>query len=138
MRLAWAERSPSAALEPRRGCPKISPPPRAIAAMFSARFTTRSAAELTPAKNQAQVRQAASKENGIDIEGMVVLGNRALFGLRGPVIGGSAVVVEVLIREGLQIDNRAFRLHFLNLARWRAILHLIAAMSGRSVTTVPP
>jgi len=56
-----------------------------------------------------------SKENGIDIEGMVVLGNRALFGLRGPVIGGSAVVVEVLIREGLQIDNRAFRQHFLNL-----------------------
>ena len=35
MRSAWAERSPSAALEPRRGCPKISPlPPRAIAAMF--------------------------------------------------------------------------------------------------------
>ncbi len=35
MRSAWAEHSPSAALEPRRGCPKISPlPPRAIAAMF--------------------------------------------------------------------------------------------------------
>ena len=35
MRSAWAERSPSAALEPRRGCPKISPPPpRVIAAMF--------------------------------------------------------------------------------------------------------
>ena len=35
MRSAWAERSPSAALEPRRGCPKNSPPPpRAIAAMF--------------------------------------------------------------------------------------------------------
>jgi hypothetical protein len=34
MRSAWAERSPSAALE-RRGCPKISPPPpRVIAAMF--------------------------------------------------------------------------------------------------------
>lgn len=46
-----------------------------------------------------------SKENGLDIEGMVVLGDRALFGLRGPVIGGSAVVAEVLIREGLQIDN---------------------------------
>ena len=35
MRSAWAERSPSAALEPRRGCPKISPPPpRVITAMF--------------------------------------------------------------------------------------------------------
>jgi hypothetical protein len=33
MRSASAERSPSAALEPRRGCPKI-PPLRAIAAMF--------------------------------------------------------------------------------------------------------
>lgn len=56
-----------------------------------------------------------SKENGVDIEGMVVFGDRILFGLRGPVIGGSAVVVEVLVRDGLQIDNRAFHLHFLDL-----------------------
>jgi hypothetical protein len=56
-----------------------------------------------------------SKENGVDIEGMVVYDGRVLFGLRGPVIGSFAVVVEVLIREGLQIDNRAYRLHFLNL-----------------------
>jgi hypothetical protein len=46
---------------------------------------------------------------------MVVFGDRILFGLRGPVIGGSAVVVEVLVRYGLQINNRAFRLHFLDL-----------------------
>ena len=34
MRSAWAERSPSAALEPRRGCPKIS----SAAATFNRRF----------------------------------------------------------------------------------------------------
>ncbi len=56
-----------------------------------------------------------SKENGVDIEGMVVFGDRILFGLRGPVIGRSAVVAEVPVRDGLQIDNRAFRLHFLDL-----------------------
>jgi hypothetical protein len=35
------------------------------------------------------------KDNGLDIEGLVVLGDRVLLGLRGPVLRGWAVVVEI-------------------------------------------
>ena len=56
-----------------------------------------------------------SKENGVDIEGMVVVDGRAFFGLRGPLLDGNAVVVEVAVGEGLRLDNRVHHLHFLNL-----------------------
>lgn len=57
-----------------------------------------------------------SKENGLDIEGMGMVGGRALFGLRGPVVDGFAVVVEVAVADGLHLDNRMYHLHFLDLA----------------------
>jgi hypothetical protein len=56
-----------------------------------------------------------SKENGLDIEGMAVIDGRAFFGLRGPLIDGHAVVVEVAVAAGLSLDNRAYHLHFLDL-----------------------
>jgi len=56
-----------------------------------------------------------SKENGLDIEGMVVVDDRVLFGLRGPLVDSFAVVVEVLAADGLRLNNRAYHLHFLDL-----------------------
>lgn len=56
-----------------------------------------------------------TKENGLDIEGMVMVRDRAFFGLRGPLINAYAVVVEVAVEDGLRIDNRAYHLHFLDL-----------------------
>lgn len=41
-----------------------------------------------------------AKENGLDIEGMAVAHGRVLLGLRGPVIGGRAAILE------LQIDDK--------------------------------
>ena len=38
-----------------------------------------------------------SKDNGLDVEGLVVRGNRLLLGLRGPVLRGWAVILEVEI-----------------------------------------
>jgi hypothetical protein len=35
------------------------------------------------------------KDNGIDLEGLAVLGDRVLFGMRGPVLRGWAVILEV-------------------------------------------
>lgn len=55
-----------------------------------------------------------SKENGFDIEGMVVVKNKALFGLRGPLIGSFAVVMEVPIKDGLRIHGGEV-MHFLDL-----------------------
>lgn len=56
-----------------------------------------------------------SKENGLDIEGMVIFKDDALFGLRGPLIDSFAVVMEVPIKNGLRIDGDGPSMHFLNL-----------------------
>lgn len=56
-----------------------------------------------------------SKENGLDIEGLVVLGSRAMLGLRGPVIDGLAVVVEFRLERNATAREAALRLHFIDL-----------------------
>ncbi|MBL8660238.1 MAG: DUF3616 domain-containing protein [Rhodospirillales bacterium] len=39
------------------------------------------------------------KENGLDIEGIAVRGGRVFLGLRGPVLGGWATIIELAIRD---------------------------------------
>jgi hypothetical protein len=64
-----------------------------------------------------------SKENGLDIEGLAVSGSRVFVGLRGPVIRGWAIVLELEIRAGkkrlklnkIGPDGQRYRKHFLNL-----------------------
>ena len=56
-----------------------------------------------------------TKENGLDVEGIAVIGNRAFLGLRGPVIAGCAIVVEAsLMDSGSRVD--ALKIHFLDLS----------------------
>ena len=63
-----------------------------------------------------------SKENGLDVEGIVARGDRVWVGLRGPVLGQSAVVIELAMREtkrghlkARRIEGRArFRKHFVD------------------------
>ena len=40
------------------------------------------------------------KDNGFDIEGLAVAGERLFIGLRGPVLRGWAVILEVELRGG--------------------------------------
>jgi hypothetical protein len=54
-----------------------------------------------------------SKENGLDIEGLVIFETEVLFGLRGPVLDGMAVVVHAKLDDDLEL--RKYRLSFLNL-----------------------
>ena len=64
-----------------------------------------------------------SKENGFDIEGIAVLDQtRVLLGLRGPVIGSFALIVEIQLEDGeagrlvpKKIGERAYRLYAMNL-----------------------
>ena len=69
-------------------------------------------------------RKIPSKENGFDIEGIAAHGKRLLLGLRGPVLRGIAVVLEVaaepkadgeLALHPLGADGRCYRKHFLDL-----------------------
>jgi len=66
------------------------------------------------------------KDNGFDIEGLLVSGGRVLLGLRGPVLRGWATVLEVEVREdegnrsilrleGIGEGGRPYRKHFLEL-----------------------
>jgi hypothetical protein len=58
-----------------------------------------------------------SKENGLDVEGLVVDGDRVSLGLRGPVINAWALIVEVEVRgQGADLVlEGALKTHFLDL-----------------------
>ena len=64
-----------------------------------------------------------SKENGFDIEGLAAIGDRLLLGLRGPVLRGYAMILDVELTEldgRLRLANRdgfgqPYRKHFLDL-----------------------
>jgi Protein of unknown function (DUF3616) len=65
-----------------------------------------------------------SKENGLDIEGLAVRGNKVLIGLRGPVLRGIAILLEIeveedspneLVLKAIGDDSRKYKRHFLDL-----------------------
>jgi hypothetical protein len=65
-----------------------------------------------------------SKENGLDIEGLAVRGNKLLLGLRGPVLAGWAMLLEIEVEETepgvlglceIGDQGRLYKKHFLNL-----------------------
>lgn len=67
-----------------------------------------------------------SKDNGFDIEGLAVAGDRLFIGLRGPVLRGWAVILEVELKEdkdqpttlklkAIGPNDRLYRKHFLQL-----------------------
>ena len=64
-----------------------------------------------------------SKDNGFDVEGIAVLDERVFLGLRGPVLGGWAIVIEVKaaevtpgqLRLARLLSGRRYRKHFLDL-----------------------
>lgn len=64
-----------------------------------------------------------SKDNGFDIEGLAVQGQRVWLGLRGPVLGGWAIILELELTEGepgelcfREFEKQVFyRKHFVDL-----------------------
>ena len=66
-----------------------------------------------------------SKENGLDIEGIAVRGDRVFLGMRGPVLRGWAIILELTVAEAapgrlalspMGERNEPYRKHFLDLA----------------------
>ncbi|RIJ37342.1 DUF3616 domain-containing protein [Pontibacter oryzae] len=65
----------------------------------------------------------SGKDNGFDVEGLAIFGDRIFIGLRGPVLRGWAVVLEVEAKEDKKgilhlekLENgRLYKKHFLNL-----------------------
>lgn len=65
-----------------------------------------------------------SKENGFDIEGLAVRGNRVFLGFRGPVLRGWAIILEIEVEEltpgnltlkTIGASGRPYRKHFVHL-----------------------
>lgn len=66
--------------------------------------------------------EVPAKENGFDVEGLAVRGGRVYLGLRGPVLSGWAIVLELSVKdekkrriELQKIDGGRYRKHFLDL-----------------------
>lgn len=67
--------------------------------------------------------QLPDKENGLDIEGLAVKGERMFLGLRGPVIGGYAIILELSLEDAggtlllrrLGANGARYRKHFVSL-----------------------
>jgi hypothetical protein len=57
-----------------------------------------------------------SKENGLDIEGLAVSGDRLFLGLRGPVLRGRALILELQWEDtGRDLIMKSLKRHFLDL-----------------------
>ncbi|MDB6173161.1 MAG: hypothetical protein JWL59_2472 [Chthoniobacteraceae bacterium] len=77
-----------------------------------------------PVNGEPTILGIPSKDNGFDIEGLAVDGDRLFLGLRGPVIGKYAIVLEIAVTAGAEAGELKLRLvtdtsyyikHFVNL-----------------------
>ena len=73
-------------------------------------------------QSAAGLRPIPGKDNGIDCEGLAVAGNRVFVGLRGPVLRGWAMIIELQVGDGPGLEpqligpgNRKYRKHLLRL-----------------------
>jgi Protein of unknown function (DUF3616) len=84
-----------------------------------------------------------SKENGLDIEGLVVLGNKITIGLRGPVLRGIAILLEIEVEvesssphelrlKNIGNDGRQYKRHFLDL-KGLGVRELCLGKNGKSL-----
>jgi hypothetical protein len=75
-------------------------------------------------RHLAPFMEVPAKENGFDIEGLAVRGGQVMLGLRGPVLRGWAIVLELFVEASggklklkpVTADGRCYRKHFLDLA----------------------
>ena len=86
------------------------------------------------------------KDNGLDVEGLAALGDRLLVGLRGPVLRGWALVLEIEVEDaapgllGLKAlgrDGRCLRKHFLDL-RGMGVRELTVTSAGDVLVLAGP
>ncbi len=80
-------------------------------------------AEIAEDPQLSDFLRIPGKDNGFDIEGLAVIGSRLLLGLRGPVLRGWAVLLEIepelndastdtLVLKEIGPDGRRYRKHF--------------------------
>lgn len=126
-RIPLEEDAESGGLVPRRSCPDPRDPSRTLTAA-RLRGKGRDNALMRAIAKDPHLRKfirLPGKDNGLDIEGLSAAGGRLFVGLRGPVLRGWAVVLELLPEETkkpgrlklapIGPDGRKYRKHFLDL-----------------------
>jgi len=95
---------------------------------------------------QAEGHLWVASDESNSVEGLAVRGNRAFLGLRGPVLGGWAVVIEILLEDiapgfirlaAIDDDGRQYRKHFLDL-RGLGLRDLCSMALTCSCSRAPP
>ncbi|HZG44350.1 MAG TPA: DUF3616 domain-containing protein [Longimicrobium sp.] len=126
-RIPLEEDAEAGGLVPRKSCPDPRDPSRTLAAA-RLRGDGRRSELIRELKDDPHLRRfirIPGKDNGLDVEGIQVAGGRVLLGLRGPVLRGWAVVLQVepvdagdegrLKLRKIGKDGRRYRKHFLDL-----------------------
>jgi hypothetical protein len=127
-RIPLVEDADGGGLVPRRSCPDPREP---SVTLTSARLKGRGqqSALMRAIRDDEHLRpyrKVPGKDNGFDVEGLAAAGGRLFLGLRGPVVRGWAVVLEVepvevadrperLKLRRIGPDGRRYRKHFLDL-----------------------
>jgi hypothetical protein len=125
-RVPLAPGGPSGALDPRPRVPDPSAPGRNLTAaqVFGTGHTNLLVDALDDDRHLARFLSIPGKENGFDIEGLAATRRSIFLGLRGPVLAGWAVILEVapaplsdryLTLEPIGPKKRLYRKHFLDL-----------------------
>ncbi|HEX8392298.1 MAG TPA: DUF3616 domain-containing protein [Longimicrobium sp.] len=126
-RIPLEEDADGGGLVPRRSCADPRDPVRTITAARVKGRGTRSALlrALRRDEHVGPFMHLPGKDNGFDIEGLEVRDGRVYLGLRGPVLRGWAVVLELLPRDArregrlrlapVEEDGGRYRKHFLDL-----------------------
>lgn len=126
-RIPLEEDAAHGGLTPRRTCPDPRDPSATLTAARLKGKGPRNALmrALRDDPHLRRYRNIPGKDNGFDVEGLAAAGGRLFIGLRGPVVRGWAVVLEVEPRpadrpERLKLkrigpDGRRYRKHFLQL-----------------------
>lgn len=78
----------------------VQPGRQLSAAALGLRKQTRLTTVLEDDEHLGRFLKIPSKDNGLDIEGLAVVGEKIYLGLRGPVLRGWAVVLELRLVEG--------------------------------------
>ncbi len=126
-RIPLQEDAQGGGLVPRRACPDPRDP---SATLTAARLKGRGQGNalmraIRDDEHLRPYRKVPGKDNGFDVEGLAAADGRLFLGLRGPVVRGWAVVLEVEPREGsrperlklrgIGPEGRKYRKHLLDL-----------------------
>jgi hypothetical protein len=109
-------------------CPDPNQPDRTLTAAYLKKTDSGNvlidALQTDPHLGHYMSNQLASKENGFDIEGLAVRDRRLFLGLRGPVLRGWAIILEIEVEESepgiltlkpIGAEGRAYKKHFVYL-----------------------